>query len=70
MKNLLLVLCLTSLLLAAVRAVEPAPAIELKNKSTFDASRRARSFLADRLEEAGAENLELPARICRPAPSP
>ena len=38
MKNLLLVFCLTSFLLAAVRAAEPAPAIELKNKSTFDAS--------------------------------
>jgi hypothetical protein len=38
MKNLLLVFCLTSFLLAATRAAEPAPAIELKNKSTFDAS--------------------------------
>ena len=38
MKNLLLVFCLTSFLLAAVRAAEPAPAIELKNKSTFDAT--------------------------------
>jgi hypothetical protein len=38
MKNLLLVFCLTSFLLAAARAVEPAPAIELKNKSTFDAT--------------------------------
>ncbi len=38
MKNLLLVFCLTSFLLPAVRAVEPAPAVELKNKSTFDAS--------------------------------
>ena len=38
MKNLLLVFCLTSFLLPAVRAVEPAPAIELKNKSTFDAT--------------------------------
>lgn len=38
MKNLLLALCLTSLLLPAVRAAEPAPAIELKNKSTFDAA--------------------------------
>jgi len=38
MKSLLLVLCLPSFLLPAVRAVEPAPAIELKNKSTFDAS--------------------------------
>jgi len=37
MKILLLVFCLTSLLLSAVQAVEPAPAIELKNKSTFDA---------------------------------
>ena len=38
MKNLLLVFCLTSFLLPAVRATEPAQAIELKNKSTFDAS--------------------------------
>lgn len=38
MKNLLLVFCLTSFLLAAVRAAEPAPAIELKNKSSFDAT--------------------------------
>jgi hypothetical protein len=38
MKNLLLVFCLTSFLLDAARAVEPAPAIELKNKSTFDAT--------------------------------
>ena len=38
MKNFLLVFCLTSFLLAAVRAAEPAPAIELKNKSTFDAT--------------------------------
>ena len=38
MKSLLLVFCLTSFLLPAVRAVEPAPVIELKNKSTFDAS--------------------------------
>jgi hypothetical protein len=38
MKNLLLVFCLTSFLLAAARAAEPAPAIELKNKSTFDAT--------------------------------
>ena len=38
MKNLLLVFCLTSFLLPAVRAEEPAPTIELKNKSTFDAS--------------------------------
>ena len=37
MKNLLLVFCLTTFLLSAVQAVEPAPAIELKNKSTFDA---------------------------------
>lgn len=37
MKNLLLALCLTSLLLPAVRAAESAPGIELKNKSTFDA---------------------------------
>ena len=38
MKNLLLVFCLTSFLLAAVRAAEPSPAIELKNKSSFDAT--------------------------------
>ena len=38
MKNLLLALCLTSLLLTAARAEESAPAIELKNKSTFDAT--------------------------------
>jgi hypothetical protein len=38
MKNLLLVFCLTSFLFPTVRAVEPVPAIELKNKSTFDAS--------------------------------
>ena len=38
MKNLLLVSCLTILLLPEVRAAEPAPAIALKNKSTFDAT--------------------------------
>ena len=38
MKNLLLVFCLTGFLLPAARAVEPTPALELKNKSTFDAS--------------------------------
>lgn len=37
MKNLLLVFCLTSCLLPAVQAAEAASAIELKNKSTFDA---------------------------------
>ena len=38
MKNLLLGFCLTSFLLPTLRAVEPVPTIELKNKSTFDAS--------------------------------
>jgi hypothetical protein len=38
MKNLLLVFCLASFLLAALQAAEPAPAVELKNKSTFDAT--------------------------------
>jgi len=37
MKNLLLGFCLTSFLLPTLRAVEPVPTIELKNKSTFDA---------------------------------
>jgi hypothetical protein len=38
MKKLLLAACLTSLLLDAARAEESAPAIELKNKSSFDAT--------------------------------
>ncbi len=38
MKNFLLVSCLTILLLPEVRAAEPAPLIESKNKSTFDAT--------------------------------
>jgi hypothetical protein len=38
MKKLLLSACLTSLLLGAARAEESAPAIELKNKSSFDAT--------------------------------
>jgi hypothetical protein len=38
MKNLLLALCLTSLLLGAAQAEESAPALELKNKSSFDAT--------------------------------
>ena len=38
MKKLLLAACLTNLLLGAARAEESAPAIELKNKSSFDAT--------------------------------
>ena len=38
MKKLLLALCLTSLLLGAAQAEESAPALELKNKSSFDAT--------------------------------
>ena len=38
MKNLLFALCLTSLLLGAAQAEESAPALELKNKSSFDAT--------------------------------
>jgi hypothetical protein len=38
MKNLLLAFCLTSLLLGAVRAEESVPTIELKHKSSFDAT--------------------------------
>lgn len=38
MKPLLLAFCLTSLLLSAARAGDDVPAIELKQKSTFDAA--------------------------------
>jgi len=38
MKNLLLAFCLTSVLLSAARAEESAPTIELKHKSSFDAT--------------------------------
>jgi hypothetical protein len=38
MKKLLLSACLTSLFLGAARAEESAPMIELKNKSSFDAT--------------------------------
>ena len=38
MKNFSLVSCLTSLLLPALRAAELVPPIELKNKSSFDAT--------------------------------
>lgn len=38
MKNLLLAFCLTSLLLGAARAEESVPTIELKHKSSFDAT--------------------------------
>ena len=57
MKNLLLVFCLTSFLLPAVRAVEPAPAIELKNKSTFDASDGRDPFWPIGWKRPGPKNL-------------
>jgi hypothetical protein len=38
MKNLLLAFCLTNLLLGAARAEDAVPAIELKQKSNFDAA--------------------------------
>ncbi|MGI8891102.1 MAG: hypothetical protein ACR2G0_10020 [Chthoniobacterales bacterium] len=38
MKNLLLILCLTSLLFPTARADQKAPPVELKQKSTFDAA--------------------------------
>ena len=38
MKNLLVTLCLTNLLLGTALATKPVPAIELKQKSSFDAT--------------------------------
>ena len=38
MKNILVAFCLTILLLGTARAAQPVPAIELKHKSSFDAT--------------------------------
>ena len=73
MKNLLPLICLTSLLLqGAVRAENSAPTIELKHKSSFDAADARDPFLADRMEKTGTAKflVQRRPRVFRPPPFP